>query len=192
MKLPERLATLLEKNQSLDGVVKTAISRFEPWIKHSHLPFFPEYTDHGLDHFEQVLATASSLIRDAAWNVLTPADAAVTILSVLLHDCAMHLTKDGFVAMLHDPWRDRAFSDMGDTPWHVAWEEFLSESARFDGRKLQSLFGDLAPARRPPLNPSEMNRRDRLLIGEFLRRYHPRLAQEIGEFGVPGDAAPAP
>ncbi len=68
MKLPERLANLLGENQELDGVVKTAISRFEPWIKNSQLPFFPEYTDHGLDHLEQVLATASSLITDNAWD----------------------------------------------------------------------------------------------------------------------------
>ncbi len=123
---------------------------------------------------------------------LTPADAAVTILSVVLHDCAMHLTEDGFIALRDDPWRERIISDTGDRPWHLVWEEFLGEATRFDGKKLQSLFGDLAPARRPPLNPGEMSRRDRLLIGEFLRRYHPRLAQEIVQFGVPGPKGATP
>jgi molecular chaperone HtpG len=185
MKLPDRLARILERNQELDGLVKSAISRFEPWIKHSQLPFFPEYTDHGLDHLERVIATASSLIRDEAWAVLTPADAAVTILSVLLHDCAMHLSEDGFIALLYEPWRDRIIADTGDRPWHVVWDEFLGEASRFDGKKLKSLFGDAVPARRPPLDPSKMDKRDRLLIGEFLRRHHPRLAHEIVEFGVP-------
>jgi molecular chaperone HtpG len=188
MKIPDRLANLLERHQELDGMVKTAISRFEPWIAHSQLPFFPEYTDHGLDHLEQVLATASSLIRDEAWGVLTPADAAVTVVSVLLHDCAMHLSEDGFLALLQPPWRSRTLSDMGDRSWDVLWEEFLGEASRFDGRKLKALFGDLAPARRPPLDPSQMTKRDRLLVGEFLRRHHPRLAQEIAEFGVPAPA----
>jgi molecular chaperone HtpG len=186
MKIPDGLANLLARHQELDGVVKTAIARFEPWIKHSQVPFFPEYTDHGTDHLEQVLATASSLIRDEAWSVLTPADAAVTVLSVLLHDCAMHLTEDGFVALFQPPWRDRVIGDMGDRPWSVVWEDFMGEVARFDGKKLMSLFGDAAPARRPPLDPNEMSKRDRLLIGEFLRRQHTRLAQEIAEFGVPG------
>jgi len=192
MKIPDRLANLLERQQELDGVVKTAISRFEPWIKHSQLPFFPEYTDHGLDHLEQVLATTSSLIRDEAWVVLSPADAAVTVLSVLVHDCAMHLSEDGFVTLLQAPWRNRTLPDMGDRSWDVLWEEFLGEASRFDGRKLKSLFDDLVPARRPPLDPRQMTKRDRLLIGEFLRRHHPRLAQEIVEFGVPAPAGIPP
>jgi hypothetical protein len=186
MNIPDRLAKLLERQQELDGTVKTAISRLEPWIKHSHLPFFPEYTDHGLEHLEQVLATASSLIRDEAWAVVTPSDAAVIILSVLVHDCAMHLSEDGFAALLQPPWRTRAIPNMGDRSWDVLWEEFLGEASRFDGKKLNSLFGDLAAVRRPSLDPAQMTKRDRLLIGEFLRRHHPRLAQEIVEFGVPG------
>lgn len=186
MKIPDRLGKLLERDQGLDGAVKSAIARFEPWIKHSHLPFFPEYTDHGLDHLEQILATASSLIRDEAWTVLTPADASVLILAVLLHDSAMHLSEHGFVALLNEPWRSRTLNDMSDTDWHVVWEEFLGEASRFDGRKLMALFGDTHQVRRPSLDPKALTQRDRLLIGEFLRRHHPRLAQEIAEYGVPG------
>lgn len=191
MKIPARLLAVLTQNQALDGAIKLSISHFEPWIQGSNLPFFPEYTDHGIDHLEQVLATASSLIRDEAWAVVTPEDAAVLILSVLLHDCAMHLSESAFVALLSAPWRDRSFPHMGDPSWSVLWEEFLGEASRFDGRKLKSLFGNSEPARRPPLDPLKMEMRDRLLIGEFLRRHHPRLAQEIAAFGVPG-SIPAP
>ncbi|MCE9545406.1 MAG: ATP-binding protein [Planctomycetia bacterium] len=186
MKIPDRLAELLGRNQEFDGLVKSAIARIEPWITNSRLPFFPEYTDHGIEHLELVLATASSLIRDQAWSVFTPADSAVIILSILFHDCAMHLTEDGFVALLNIPWRDRSIEDMKDRAWHIEWEDFLGEASRFDGRKLNSLFGDLTPVRPPPSNPSEWTNKDRLLIGEFLRRHHPRLAQEIVSFGVPG------
>lgn len=189
MQIPNRLLAVLSRNQSLDGAVRLSISHFEPWIINSRLPFFPEYTNHGIDHLEQVLATASSLIRDEAWNNLTSEDAAVLILSVLLHDCAMHLSESAFVALLSDPWRDRSLPIMGDPSWEVLWEEFLGEASRFDGRKLKSLFGNLEPARRPPLDPLKMDMRDRMLIGEFLRRHHPRLAHEIAVFGVPGSSS---
>ena len=73
---------------------------------------------------------------------VTPEDAAVLILSVLLHDCAMHLSESAFVALLSDPWRDRSLPRMDDPSWTILWEEFLGEASRFDGRKLKSLFGD--------------------------------------------------
>lgn len=185
MQIPARLAEKLSRNQSLDGIVKLSIAEFEPWIKGSNLPFFPEYTDHGINHLEQVLATASSLISDQAWHIVTPDDVAVLILSVLLHDSAMHLTESGFVALLSDPWKERTITYMEDPTWSILWEDFLREASRFDGRKLIALFGTPEPVRRPPLDPLRMELRDRLLIGEFLRRHHPRLAQEIAIYNVP-------
>ena len=82
MQIPKRLSYILERDQPLDGAVKYAISQFEPWIKHSQLTFFPEYTDHGIEHIEAVLRTASGLIRDEAWEAITSPDAAVLILSI--------------------------------------------------------------------------------------------------------------
>jgi len=185
MKIPTRLGYVLERDQELDGAVKLAISNFEPWIKHSNLPFFPEYTDHGIDHIEGVLKTTSALIRDEAWEVITPSDAAVLVISVLLHDCAMHLSEDGFVSLFEPQRRAQHASRFLDKPWHVLWEDFLGEATRFEGRKLTRLFGDDQPVRRPPMEPLKMDTRDRLLIGEFLRRHHHRLAHEIALFGVP-------
>ncbi len=191
MNIPPRLSRILAQNQRLDGAVKLSLSEFEPWFKGSHLPFFPEYTDHGVEHLEEVLVSASSLIRDEAWGILTPGDAAVLILSVLLHDCAMHLSEDSFVALVSSPAGTRSLPLMRDSPWNALWEGFLGEASRFDARKLISLFGDPKPVRRPPLDPVLMEKRDRMLIGEFIRRHHARLAQEIAIFGVPS-ASPVP
>ena len=185
MQIPKRLSYILERDQTLDGAVKFAISQFEPWIKHSHLPFFPEYTDHGLEHIESVLRTASGLIRDDAWEAITSADTAVLILSVLLHDCAMHLSEDGFFSLLEEDRSKKLIPGMRDKPWNHLWEDFFGEAARFDGRQLVRLFGDAQPVRRPPRDPNALSKRDRLLIGEFLRRHHPRLAQEVAIYGVP-------
>jgi len=129
-----------------------------------------------------VLDTASSLIADAAWPLVTPGDAGALVLSTLLHDCAMHLSEDGFIALV----TGRYAPATAEKPWPELWRQFLGEASRFDGRKLTALFGRPDPAPRPRLDGSAMTRTDRLLIGEFLRRHHARLAQEIARDGVPG------
>ena len=185
MQIPQRLAYILERDQELDGAVKLSIAQLEPWINNSNLPFFPEYTKHDLGHIEAVLRTAVSLIRDEAWESITPSDAGVLVLAVLLHDCAMHLVEDGFISLLEPGRSEQCVPGMGDKPWILLWEDFCGEASRFDGRTLMRLFGETQPVRRPPMDPKLMTMRDRLLIGEFVRRHHPRLAQEIASFGVP-------
>jgi signal transduction histidine kinase len=185
MQIPQRLAYILERDQELDGAVKLSVTQLEPWINNSNLPFFPEYTKHDLGHIEAVLRTAVSLVQDEAWEAMTPSDAGVLVLAVLLHDCAMHLLEDGFISLLEPSRSARFVPGMNDKPWNLLWEEFCGEASRFDGRTLMRIFGETAPIRRPLLDPERMTKRDRLLIGEFVRRHHPRLAQEIAFFGVP-------
>ena len=100
LRIPKRLTDTLTLSSSLYGAVLSSLAELEPWIADNKLPFFPEYTDHGPDHINQVFVTAEALIRDEAWEVLTPEDAAVLVLAILLHDCAMHLRIDGFIALL--------------------------------------------------------------------------------------------
>ena len=185
MQIPQRLAYILERDQELDGAVKLSVTQLEPWINNSNLPFFPEYTKHDLGHIEAVLRTAVSLVRDEAWEAITPTDAGVLVLAVLLHDCAMHLLEDGFISLLDAKRSAQSIPGMNDKPWNLLWEDFCGEASRFDGRTLMRIFGETAAIRRPPLDPERMTKRDRLLIGEFVRRHHPRLAQEIAFFGVP-------
>ncbi len=157
-------------------------------LKGSGTPFFPDYTDHGPDHVQDVLVTAQGLIRDEAYPHLTPADVATLALSVLLHDVAMHLSEDGFVRLVKGEFCVHPDATFNDLRWEDLWTDFLGEASRFDGRRLVALFGDTDPVHRPPLDPTLMTKRDRLLIGEFLRRHHHRLAHEIARHGVPGVA----
>lgn len=187
MKIPERLEKLLLKPEASDirGALYSSLSAFEPWIADNKLPFFPEYTDHGINHIEAVFETAESLIREEAWGVFTAADSATMLLAILLHDSAMHLTPDSFIALIDDQNTDYRVEDLDIKTWCQLWDDFLIEAYRFDGRKLTALFGDTDPVQVPQLHPDKMTGRDRKLIGEFLRRYHHRLAHEIAIFGVP-------
>jgi molecular chaperone HtpG len=186
MKLPTRLADLLASNAELLGAVNLTLHDFLIWFGDRNMVFFPEYTDHGPKHIEEVIVTAEALIKDESWTHLTPEDAAVLVLSIVLHDCAMHLSEDGFVEIVSPASSRQIVPGFSEKPWPELWADFLAEASRFDARKLKALLGDAEPIRRPPLEAQEMTRRDHLLIGEFLRRHHPRLAHEIALWGVPG------
>lgn len=186
MKLPDRLEEIIKKDQVLYATVHDSIARFEPWINENRMVFFPEYTDHSIKHVEEVLQTAVDLMTHEAQDKITSHDAAVLTLGICFHDCAMHLSEDGFLTLIQpdSSWKPVNFFD--SQPWHELWVDFLSEARRFDGRKLISLFGDATPIRNPPINKLDMTEKDKLLIGEFLRRHHARLAHEIALYGVPG------
>src|ERR1700733_559510 len=193
MKIPPFLTDLINSDHTLAGIVNEAIARFEPWIANSQMPLFPEYTDHSIRHLEEVMATSAELATDAAKEILSPLDASILVLAVCLHDCAMHLTEDGFITLTAPNSEWKGISTFDSVPWDTLWGDFLAEARRFDGRKLVALFGDSDPIRVPPTNVTQLTKRDRLLMGEFIRRHHARLAHEIAIFGIPGaNGAPIP
>lgn len=191
MKIPARFAAALAKDQGLNGLVLKALSLVEPWASDNKTVFFPEYTDHSLKHLEEVLLTAEGLILDEAWLHITPEDAAITILAIMLHDCALHLSEDGFYALISGRYQpDQGRYVQEEVPWALLWENFVAEAKRFDQRRLYSLFGEGVPIGPIPEKKLELTYKHRLLIGEFLRRHHARLAHEIALSGIPGPENP--
>lgn len=187
LNLPKRLRDKLEKDQGLHGFVLSSIENLTPWLQDNKTVFFPEYTDHGLTHLNEVLLTSDSIISDDSWNNLTPADSAAMIIATLLHDCAMHLSEDGFYTLINDKFTEiRSRYVEKEVKWGALWLEFLAEAKRFDGKKLVSIFGDDNPVTDIPSTKLDLTGRDRLLIGEFIRRHHARVAHEIVFNGVPG------
>lgn len=186
MKLPKEIKEKIALDQETNAWVQNAISRFSPWIKENRMVFFEEYTDHSIGHVEDVLQAAVDIMSAESLSLMTPQDAAVLTLGVCLHDCAMHLSDDGFYSLIKPGSRWETIKYFGDKPWSDLWIDFIGEARRFDGRKLYSIFGDTKPIKEPPKEAIELSKRDRFLIGEFLRRHHARLAHEIAVYGVPG------
>lgn len=186
MKLPLLLEKKIADNSGLLADVHRVIERSQDWIGSTPMVFFPNYTRHDPKHNEEVLHAAAELITDEATQILTGADAAVLTLAVILHDCAMHLSEDGFLGLVRgsDEWR--IVEDLDERSWPDLWRDYLAEAARFDGRQLKELFGNTEPVTEPSDDPTLYTERDKLLIGDFLRRHHPRLAHEIALNGVPG------
>lgn len=207
IEFPARLETLL-KGSPLLAPIRAYADRASEILADNKLPFFPDYTDHGTDHINQVMESEIDLVPEAVWNestkdsrprLLCDVDAAVIIGATLLHDIAMHLRPTGFLELVEKetrfqplPWFiDNQEGHKADRPWYDLWLDFQREARRFSDRDLGNIIG-LESVRRDwkfenlPENPGQWERNHCLIIGEFIRRHHARLAHEIAIYGFPG------
>lgn len=185
--IPNRMKERLEQDSGINSFTLTSVNNLKPWLDANTTVFFPEYTDHSFIHLNEVLATAESIITDESWDTITPEDISAMIISVLLHDCAMHITEDGFYSLITDTYpsiNSQYFST--DPKWSVMWSDYIAEAKRFNSDKLKSIFNDSKPVSDIPDNKIDLTTRDKFLIGEFIRRHHARIAHEIVFNGVPG------
>lgn len=184
IKIPDLFKQKLETDSKLNAAVLLTFEHFEPWLEQSGMPFFPGFTDHSPRHINDVLETAASLISDESRALLIAKDVAVLCIAILIHDCGMHLTQDGFRALIDDSSQP-IISGFEDQPWSKLWNEFVAEAQRFGQEKLMAIFGDADPILIDEIDYNDLSERDCLLIGEFVRRHHARLAHEIAISGVP-------
>lgn len=183
--VPKKIHALLKNDQRLSGSIESAASTIAPWFYDNKLTFFPDYTDHGISHINNVLASIENQITDLSWEILSPADAAAIVSSVIYHDCAMHLTTDGFNHLVSEDYKSPISSfQKPEENWANLFKKFLHESARWDGTKLIDIFGDTDPAPHIEAPIENLDNRTSRLIGEFLRRHHARLAHEIALVGI--------
>lgn len=197
MIIPNKIKNILETDQALDGLVKSVITSFEPILK-GELFFFEEYTDHGIDHIEMVLKATEFLIHEDSFEYIQPKEVAIYILSVILHDIGMHTEFSTFKAMIDGKY-DEAKEDILDKKtWQELWQDYLSEIKHWSSKKLEDVFGksediDIINIITDVKSSIEKNGKDGLsgvhkkLIGEFIRKYHARLAHEIALIGFIGD-----
>lgn len=187
LNIPKRMKDRLEQDSSINSFTLTSVNNLKPWLDANTTVFFPEYTDHSFVHLNEVLATAESIITDESWSAITPEDVSAMIISVLLHDCAMHITEDGFYSLIKDTYPSIKSQYVSVEPkWSVMWSEYIAEAKRFNSDKLKLIFNDNKPINNIPEDKLYLSTKDKLLIGEFVRRHHARIAHEIVFNGVPG------
>jgi len=186
--LPKGFKEKLTENNEIDGIISTTLATFGEILEEKSMFFFSEYTDHGIKHIEQVLVASDNLItNDTFSNILGYKDIGYYILAVILHDIGMHIDFEGFKCLINGKYDDIRFEELDSSTWSELWEDFLNEARKFNGKQLMDLFGrDDVIVRRPPLkNIGDISEDDKKLIGEFIRRHHPRLAHEISIKGFP-------
>lgn len=160
-------------------------SNFSVILQDNKLEFFQEFTDHGIEHIEEVLNTACNLISDETFEHLNTKDIAVLIMAVILHDVGMHISEEGLKKILdvasYDMYRVPFFDKLS---WKDKWDEFFYEAKRFNDEQLINIFGN-AKVDIEKTDIENLDDTSRKLFGEFLRRHHARLAHEIAIGGFP-------
>jgi len=203
---PIQLEKLLE-GSDLHAHIRAFADQVAIILADNQMPFFPDYTDHGLDHINHLLESEEELIPTDVWEnsqnnsrprSLCAVDSVVIIGATLLHDIAMHLRESGFLALISEnsifhplPWFNESHENhQADRPWHELWEEYSREVRRFSDTELGAIIGEEEALgwRFDELleNTGDWRKKHRLIIGEFIRRHHARLAHEIAIYGFPG------
>jgi molecular chaperone HtpG len=181
---PHKFDEALKAKPFVRAHIDSALHGVASILSISKLPFFSDYTDHGIQHLNSVLEIADRLIPTEALPLFTAEDAAVLTFSILLHDLALHLSEGGFKSLL--------MSHSAGDEWTYKWEEFFSEAEHWDDHTLVDLFGadsagaPIALVRDPFKDYDNLTETDRKLIGEFIRRHHPQLAAQFAQSGFPG------
>jgi len=181
LEYPEFFDEKLKTNLKVRSAIDSSVALVGDILQLSKLPFFPDYTDHGVPHLNRVLEISDKLIGDGARQLFSAEDVAVLTFSILLHDLALHMSEAGFQSLLRD------------TNWANVWRDFLGTAKHWDDRKLVQVFGadetgaPVALAKDPFDHYSNLTEGDRKLIGEFIRQHHPQLAYEFATAGFPGN-----
>jgi hypothetical protein len=186
IKIPSKFTNLLNGlTDDISAAVGLAVTSVSPFLERNEAIFFPEYTDHGVNHIESVLNTCELMISEEAWNIFTREDVAVLILAVMTHDLGMLIDADGFRYLVDQMRNNELPIEANDEPWQKLWREFQLDVRRFDGPTLINILGSPEPVSMQELDPVNLTERSIKIIGEFLRRYHHRLAHEIIVYGIP-------
>jgi hypothetical protein len=153
-------------------------NKFTEWFRSSGTPFFKFYTDHSETHSIDVFRTALEFIAPEAQQSVSPQDLAILLAVSFCHDSGMHLTESQFQQLIARN-NSAILCDLDSLSWPALWEIFLDEAKRFNQPTLVSIFGDAKPIEPLPEHPQDFTDRHRMLVGEFIRRHHPRLAHDL-------------
>jgi molecular chaperone HtpG len=180
--IPQKFNALLNGEER--NLVNRALDDFYEILDDNKLEFFPEFTNHGIQHIQDVLNSCEHLITDESYKYLSSNDIAVLIVAVILHDIGMQISSEGLQKLLNNNFEDYRVKTIDQKSWKNEWIEFYQEAKRFSDEQLTQIFGTSnVDIEEPDFN--NLDELSRKLLGEFLRRNHQRLAHEIALGGFP-------
>lgn len=177
-------------DQSLAALVNDVIASFGPILKNNQLFFFDEYTDHGIEHIEMVLKAAEYIIPAESFQYIKSNEIAILILAIVLHDIGMHIDFSTFKAFINGEYDNVKVDVLDKKNWQELWLEYLSEIQHFSSKQKGDIFGNQNEIINEPdlSNKDKLTGTDKKIIGEFIRRHHARIAQEIALGGFIGNS----
>lgn len=189
--IPPKFKKIIEKDNALFGALLINNNNFSQWMSENRLEFFPEYTDHGIAHVNCVLSTAEEIISPMSFDVLTPNDIYVLCTAILLHDCAMHINREGLWDLLtHNSYNELMLGFNVDMTWEDKWNEFKQQVKRFGDSDWNSFFGEFRQVDIPSIDAKSLDDNQKVIIGDFIRQHHAAIAQIISSIGIPTENGP--
>lgn len=175
--IPAILQDILNKDKIWEAKTQTSINKMSEIIENSDMYFFPEYTNHSMEHIMSIFELIGRIAPVESLEKLSPKSVSFLILSVYLHDLGMYLKPDGLRYLL------------SQTPWQNEYDKYIKAAQRMSDIDLKKLYGDSAGFVIPPdLNDRlELSDRHKLTYGDFLRRNHGAIAEYIAINGMPGN-----
>lgn len=186
IQIPKKFLDILMQSDACDMAVKQTLINVRPILEDNKLEFFPEYTNHGERHIISVLEIAERMIEEKTFEKLESIDIEVLISSILMHDIGMHISYSGFINLITEKRFDSE-NVYNDLPWAELWEDYFKEAIKWNQEKRENVFGEDVEVKEIPQDEKYATKVDKLLIGEFLRRYHHKLAYDIAVNGFPGN-----
>ena len=174
--VPRRLESKLEENGEWYSNVKRIIANVEG-LYVSTPYFFQEYTNHGIIHINNVLDILNKLIPEGSLENITGKELGVCIISLILHDIGMFVSYGGFMQLLDD---ERAYADLEKTKTlRENWQEYLFDLKYYSEKQLISKFGTTDIYFTELGKEEDLNNKQKMVIGEFLRQNHHHIAHYI-------------
>ncbi|WP_276167794.1 HD domain-containing protein [Zobellia alginiliquefaciens] len=190
MNIPVSFKKIIEKNQRLNGIVNYTISQYDTILRENNLYFFEEYTDHGIKHIESVLTSTVNIVPKETQELFLQDDSSsvsIYVLATILHDIGMHITPEGFYSLVSGEYDDLRVTEIDNKTWKELWNDYLDDARRFGDIEKKNIIGNPSWDFKIPEieNKDKLTGEDKKLIGEFIRRNHPRIAHEIALRGFP-------
>ena len=105
---------------------------------------------------------------------MTPIDGAVLLLAALLHDSAMHMTPESFVALITTDGTEKALLGSDRETWSALWDRYITEVAHWTDSVWREVLGEEWAGEGPSMdlrNIDELREARgpiRLMVGEFI------------------------
>jgi len=134
---------------------------------------------------ERLMHVAAVLLSERSRGLLLPRDVAFLFVAAVLRDLALRASPEDVAALASGRVASAESSD-----WPALWSRYRQEASRLSGQASRKLFGHSLPVAPPELGTDgawlrPLSERQRLLVGEFMRRHLGRFANLIALRGTP-------
>lgn len=176
IKIPSRLESKLQEVGEWYSNVKRTIANVKDLYVTTPY-FFQEYTNHGVIHINNVLDILNKLVPEGSLENMTGKELGICIISLVLHDIGMFVSYGGFKQLLEDK---QAYADLEKKKTlREGWQEYLFDLKYYSEKQLISKFGTTDIYFTELEKEEDLNNKEKMIIGEFLRQNHHHIAHYI-------------